>query len=113
MDPWPGGTDVLPPILQLLALVLLVDLVERVLELVGKAFCGWKEIPSSRSRDLWVLAVLLALLLSVPGLGLGSIFALGLILIALDLISPPDRVEEGLEAPRRRCRPPSESSTPT
>ncbi|MDK2465257.1 MAG: hypothetical protein QI223_10885, partial [Candidatus Korarchaeota archaeon] len=73
MLPSTSWVDGLPPVLALLTLALMVDLVERLLEYIGRAICGWDRAPPERSVDLWVLAALITLVLFVPGLGLGSV----------------------------------------
>ncbi len=88
LTPWVYG---LPPVITILTLALMVDLVERFLEYVVRAICGRDRAPPERSADLWILAALLTLALFVPGLG--SVFALGLVLIVLDLVSRRERRE--------------------
>ncbi len=88
---WPGG---LPLLFSLLVLALMVDLVERFLEQIGKSICGWERVPPDKARDLWVTAALLVLALSIPGLGLGSVFSLAIILLILDIASQRERERE-------------------
>jgi len=71
---WLGG---LPLLVSLLTLALMVDLVEGVLEHIGKSICGWEEVPPERVRDLWVVAALLVLAISIPGWVSGRYSRLG------------------------------------